>query len=339
MPARADFAGGYISAALQGDISAFAGAVDSVEAAADSSESSFRLAGKIRDRFLDRTESFDVDAPPFLQDLFTVYRDYWTSVLLGNMTADEGEQSLRADVAALLVRYEVPQEPNDTTDVFDRMSREIDRLGYHHIGGVTRPYFELMLWSNQDTTEYEVDLTDGTQSATVVFLTDFASMGWAHFATFGRAYSGGWATREALFCLKDDYDLDSEKFKISYLKHESRHFADYSIFPNLQQIDLEYRGKLTELIYADESLMNVLKHFRGAGSPNPEAPHAYANWAVARDLSAKLFGAPLDAGDERWDTLDPEAIHAAARELLDESTAQLVAAGAETTEGVIPGSD
>ncbi|NNE07414.1 MAG: hypothetical protein HKN20_02505, partial [Gemmatimonadetes bacterium] len=314
-PARADFAHGYISAALQGDISAHVAAVDSVEAAGDSSSGAFRLAAKLRERFIDRTETFDTDAPPFLQDLLTVYRDYWTQVLLGNMTSEEGEEYLRGEVGDLLAQYEVPEE-SDTADVFDRMGSEIERQGYYYIGGRTLPYMELMLWSNQDTTEYDVELTDKTQSATVVFLTDFASMGWAHFATFGRAYSGGWATREALFCLKDDYDLDSEKFKISYLKHEGRHFADYSIFPNLQQIDLEYRGKLTELIYADESLMNVLKHFRGAGSPNPESPHAYANWAVARDLSAKLFGAPLDAGDERWDTLDPEAIHAAARELL-----------------------
>ena len=62
--------------------------------------------------------------------------------------------------------------------------------------------------------------------------------------------TGGWAKEDGLYCLCRHYDLDSERYKLSFLKHEARHFADYELYPELQPSDMEYRSKLTEL--ADE---------------------------------------------------------------------------------------
>jgi hypothetical protein len=192
-----------------------------------------------------------------------------------------------------------------------------------------------MLWARQDTTRHDVELTDETRPVTVVMVGDFLVKGWAEFATFGRASTGGWATDDALFCLADDYDLDSEKFRISYLKHETRHRADYDRFPALEQIDLEYRAKLTELAYADTSLFSVLETFLHNAQPNPAAPHAYAADALVRDLSGVLFDAKRPDDPERWRKVAPARIHRAARELLARNTAALEAAGASTVTGVI----
>ena len=89
--------------------------------------------------------------------------------------------------------------------------------------------------------------------------------------------TGGWATTDSLFCLRDDYDLESERFRVSYLQHESRHFADYAIYPELKQIDLEYRAKLTEFAFVEESFMRLIHHFASAASPNEAAPHKPQN--------------------------------------------------------------
>jgi hypothetical protein len=169
------------------------------------------------------------------------------------------------------------------------MGDGIARAGLHHIGGMTRPHFDLMLWSRQDTTRYDVELTDGRREVAVIFVGDFLVKGWSEFATIGRASTGGWATSNALFCLVDDYDLDSENFRVSYLQHETRHFADYEVFPALDQIELEYRAKLTECAFAVETLPRVLASFSARAERNPAAPHSFANDAVVRHLSREVF--------------------------------------------------
>jgi hypothetical protein len=224
----------------------------------------------------------------------------------------------------------------DDEQILDRVKSELEEDGLHVLGGITRPYFDLMLWTFQESRTYECELTDTTQSVEVVFLGDFVVYGWSHFATFGRAYTGGWATKEKLFCLRDDYDLESEKFKVSYLQHEGRHFADYKIFPALEQIDLEYRGKLTELAFAETSLRSLIENFAASGALNPEAPHSYANACVIRDLSKALFGREIAGGkDPAWESVTNAQVHAAARKLLEENTERLKDAGAQTTKGVI----
>ena len=93
--------------------------------------------------------------------------------------------------------------------------------------------YDLFLWREQHERTYDIDLGDTRVNVKVVFMDDFLSHGWSSFATLGHARAGGWATREALFCKAEDYDVESESFKISYLRHEGRHFADYKQFPAL----------------------------------------------------------------------------------------------------------
>jgi len=323
-PSPADLLQDYASWALQGDLTRARTALESTPDSARS-DAERDLARRFRERFVARTEEPDLPSEPFVADVVRAYRDYWTRSLLGELPADAGEAELAAALDSLLLRHAAE---SDSGDAFDRTGAELERRGFHHLGGVTLPYRELMLWSGQDTTRYEVELTDTVQAVEVVFLSDFRVRGWAHWATFGRASTGGWAGENALFCLRDDYDLESEKFLVSYLKHEARHFADYGRFPELEQIDLEYRGKLTELVFARESQRRILAHFAGSGAPNEAAPHAYANWAVTQDLNRALGGAaPAEA--------DPETIRRIARELLEANTAELVAAGADTVRRVV----
>ena len=295
--AHADLIGDYYSIALQGDLQGapalFAGA-DS----AQWNEKARALEARFQSRFVRRDEnSAPPDASPFVRDVVRVYRDYWTKSLMGELEETRGERFLMHHLRDALAAHGVT-EPLPDDVVLERLKQELEREGWHVLGGVTRPYYDLMLWRTQESRAYECELTDATQRVEVEFLSDFVEWGWSHWATFGRAYTGGWATPEKLFCLRDDYDLDSEKFKVSYIQHEGRHFADYKIFPQLQQIDLEYRAKLTELAFAEESLRPLIQRFRRGRALHPDAPHSYANYRVVRDLSTALFAAEImDAND------------------------------------------
>ncbi|HEV7779927.1 MAG TPA: hypothetical protein VGO58_01605 [Chitinophagaceae bacterium] len=95
----------------------------------------------------------------------------------------------------------------------------------------------------------------------VFFMSEMISLGWQAFATFGNHHPGGWATKDAIFCVKSVYDLKNESFLVSYLAHEGRHFSDLNRFPKLKNTDLEYRAKLTELSIADKTLLNLIEFF------------------------------------------------------------------------------
>lgn len=323
----------YVSLALQGDLTSVPGLFASVSR--DLTPKELRLKEQWQARFVDRTETLPLpEAPPLVKDVIKSYRTYWIRVLTGELDEQQGERFLSRSLQRLLIDHHVsPNPPQD--QAMDLMKEELESRGFHLITGITRPWFELMLWARQDTVRYDVELTDGVQPVTVVMMSNFLVRGWSDFATFGRASTGGWATANALFCLADDYDQDSEKFTVSYLKHEGRHFADYNLFPELQQIDLEYRGKLTELIFAKESFRDLVRNFRNGGAPNPKAPHSYANWAVIRDLGREMFSEDLDAKDPRWDSIDITEAKGAARRLLEANTAKLLEAGADTTRGVV----
>lgn len=88
---------------------------------------------------------------------------------------------------------------------------------------------------------------------------EFVTLGWTEFATMDKYHPGGWATDDALNCVKKAYDVSSETFLISYLAHEGRHCSDYKHFPKLRNsADLEYRAKLTELSMADSTLLQLI---------------------------------------------------------------------------------
>jgi hypothetical protein len=326
----------YVSLALQGDLRGARAMFD--EAPSDSrSDEEHALEERFASRFERRDEVFALPVEsPLVAEVVRIYRDYWTRALTGELDTAVGEAFLKGELRGALAARDRSAAQAIDDDVLERVKEEIEREGLRMLGGITRPFFDLMLWSSQESRIFECRLTDATRCVEVVFLGDFLVRGWSHFATFGRAYTGGWATKEKLFCLRDDYDLESEQFKVSYLQHEGRHFADYAIYPELEQIDLEYRGKLTELAFAETSLACMIRHFAVSGALNPASPHAYANYCVVRDLSKELFGKMvMNADHPLWNQSETVRVHAAARAVLERHSAGLDAAGAATTHGIV----
>jgi hypothetical protein len=220
-------------------------------------------------------------------------------------------------------------------DAFEALAGFIEARGYRAITGRTPPLMDLIVWRRDRVEETAVELTDGTHAVPVAYMEEFVSRGWSHFATFGRASTGGWADRNGLHCVAESYDLDSESFAVSFLKHEARHFVDYVPYPSLESADLEYRAKLTELIYANQLLPELLAGFAGNAARVADAPHALASWHVVHDLSREILGSERPEDLAGLASVAADEVRTVARRLLAAHDEALRAAGAETTRGVL----
>ena len=138
---------------------------------------------------------------------------------------------------------------NDTISLdsrLDSLDSHIQKLvsneGYYAKYGKVGRLRDLLIWQTQKDTTFAFSIHNEEISAKVIFLENFVTKGWIQYATINESM-GGWAAEDALYCLKESYNIESDWFTIHYLAHESKHFADYKTFPNISGYDLEYRAK------------------------------------------------------------------------------------------------
>jgi hypothetical protein len=293
-----------------------------------------RFASRFKSRFLDRQEvpEFAQIEDVFVRQVAGLYQDYWVDALLDPDRLVEHESHLEARLEAALDNI---GQTRGKQSIYEHLADVIRARGWGFQGGRTPPLQDFMLWRQTESKQYEVELSDITQTVTVNFLDDFVSQGWANFATFGHSGTGGWAADDGLYCIKSSYDLDSEQFLLSYLKHEARHYADYQRFPELTGADLEYRAKLTELIFADTDQELLLEKFSAHANAQSSAPHPLANWHVLDDLSHALGLGQVPADAKRWHAVDSALIRSTALGLLQANDRRLIELGATTTNGYL----
>jgi hypothetical protein len=268
-------------------------------------------AATIRACMLDRFGPAAADPPaaaglsPATAGILAIYRTYWRRALLDPAARAAEEERLRHDLAALLGAAPA----TDMTGIETLITARIEAEGLHVLTGVTPPLRELMLWRSQTSEMREVALPEGVHATRVVMLDDFASLGWLGFATCERNHSGGWVRPDGIYAVRPGWgDLNDEAFLVSFLGHESQHFADKERFGELASWELEYRAKLTELALADRTLAHLLDAFAHNQSDDMAIPHPYANKRVLAAVRLRLGLAP----DSSFDSVAPAAFRAAA---------------------------
>jgi hypothetical protein len=267
--------------------------------------------------------------PPVSNQILLAYRSYWQDSMMRRATREQAEAQLITRLDAILAQWGVADSPSDSLDVAsERAKQAVQKDGLFALTGVTSPYYELAIWKVQSRRTYTVQLHDRRVKTHVVFLDDFVSFGWAGFATCNRAHTGGWATETELYAVKSAYDLGSEDFRVSYLAHEARHFSDYRRFPKLEQPELEYRAKLTELALAEKSVHSLIATFARTAGRDRSSPHHFANYWVAWNMSTILFNSavPIDSA-HLWDVVPAQDIRSAAKRLLASNDASLMRSG------------
>lgn len=287
---------------------------------------------KDRSNFLEQRRSS-------IDSLLKIYRDYWRASFLDS--AQRYDTLLKKHLVRFLSRNYKPAKKLSLSSDEDTMERAlkgyVQSFGFHTAGyGRTGKLRDLLVWKREKDTTYTFMVKDEKISARVIFMEDFITLGWEEYATLDKLYPGGWATREALYCVKKAYDLKSESFLISYLAHEGRHFSDYKLFPSLSSADLEYRAKLTELSIANTTLYQLIEFFIQNANYNSDNGHQVANYCAIRDLSKKLFNTEFEKDIASWKKLTPEAIHTASDNVLQENTAELKKIGTSVVRYIKP---
>jgi len=278
-------------------------------------------------RFKNATDSspfISVKEPDF-QELLYIFRDYWRNSLLDS-TQNFDAQLAREAILFLKNNFLGLENAEITRDsIGSYLSQFIRSKGYFTTKAVqkTGTLYDLLIWKSQKDTTYFFSTKEEVLEIKVVMMKDFVTLGWEEYATLGRYYPGGWTTKNALYCVKDAYNLDSENFLISYLAHESRHFTDYKIFPKLKSTDLEYRAKLTELSLAKTTLFNLIEFFINNSNSNNTNAHSAANYFVIRDLSRILFSSDFERDIQKWKTVKGKKINKMANKLLKINTNSL----------------
>jgi hypothetical protein len=323
----------YFKMVFSGDIS---GAPALFESEPDD-HGSLMLNEKFKSRFLDRSNGLDFSAINSREvvKIAELFQDYWRDALMQLAPLDQLDTSLKSSLDRILTREDFASSLDDEDRLLENLEAFIRQQGYYALSGRTPPLLELMIWTENVVNTEAVELTDSTYQVDVNFLDDFISYGWSNFATFGMTSTGGWAKEDGLYCLCGHYDLDSERYQLSFLKHETRHYADFSLYPELQASDLEYRGKLTELAFSNEGTYSLITHFSNSANRIPDAPHPLANWYVVNGLSRHLFDGKAPKEASSWEGISKEDIRQTALLLLEEHDTALVEQGASTTKGVI----
>lgn len=271
--------------------------------------------------------------------LMDIYERYWRRALLEPAVLAMHEDALVFAVSGHLKKH-VPAMSDKKMKWIRKNWNELlhDHLtsrGVYNAIGRTGALYDLLLHTVEAEVRYPITTPEDTLDVKVIFMDSVLSNGWEGYATFDTYYPGGWATNDALYCARGSYDLKSEQFAVSYVKHEGKHFADYKRFPKLEGTDLEYRAKLVELGAARESLYDLIRFFLQNSADDRLNPHAYANRCVMRDLSRQLFQQERMEDIDRWKSLPPEDIHRASTSLLLKHTAALNAAGTQKVRSVI----
>ena len=314
----------YTALAIQGDLRQARALLEAPEA--DATATGRELQDRFHKRFIARTELLSPESGnDFIDEVVTLYRQYWTKALVGKQEPDTDQPAPEPALRNTLRAHGWTDDGTAVTpsDTYAALENALRAQGVHALTGPAPPLQDLLVWRQQSEAEFEVTLSDQERTVTVVFMNGFLSLGWKHYASLGLASTTGWADGGLLYCVDWMYEPGTESFEVSYLKHESRHLADLERFPDLPSADLEYRAKLTELIFARATQRRLLDDFTAKRAPNPGSPHAQANFRVTNDLWRELHDSPFPAGDQAWMSISRDKISRAARRLLAEDTARL----------------
>jgi hypothetical protein len=321
----------YVKLAIQGDLQPARALLDATEGGAAAGTTEAELLMRFRQRFVELSEPSSPDSGNTLVDrVVSAYRSYWRHALMADAapgSRSDAERQLQIALAEALAQGQSGATVSTDDTVYAALTPALRGQGFHALISPAPPLQDLFVWREQETREYDVVLTDQRRTVRVAFLSGFSSLGWKDYAALGLATTTGWVEGDTLYCVAWAYSPGSEQFEVSYLKHETRHLADFERFPGLSSEELEYRAKLTELAFAAQTARRLLEDFSAKGAPNPASPHAAANYRVVRDVYEDLYGKAYPEEGGAWHSVSAAKVNRVARRLLERHTERLGAAG------------
>ena len=195
------------------------------------------------------------DVPDELNAVLRLYQIYFRDVFYCRLPEETAASKLLAGMRELLNMPDAEEEL-----LAEKLQTIFEQNGCHALFGKTQGYYGPYIWRETVPTAYRVELPDRTAEYTVNILKGFVFRSWMDYLTFGKHGTGGWASPDGTInCIEQAYDFESERFRVSLLKHEAQHTVDMKQFPGITPTELEYRAKLVELHYAED--LGLLQKF------------------------------------------------------------------------------
>lgn len=264
-----------------------------------------------RKRF-DDAHFIEYEVAPLLNEILTHYQQYYRDVFYLEELEQEAYERLKQGLMSTLNVNQIVKDVEQLEN--EHIAPLFRQHGLHFLGGRTSGYFGPYIWRQSEEKTYEVELPEGVQQYTVKLLSDFIMKSWIAYLSLDEISAGGWTGKDGIInCIKDTYDLDSENFTVSLLKHEAQHVLDLARYPQIELEELEYRAKLVELIYTSER--NLLKVFIHQARNSD----AYNGHALA---AHKIISNFEQATTENLQELSIETIQCIARELFERNCAE-----------------
>lgn len=232
-----------------------------------------------------------------LGDIDRIYQNYYRNVFWRNISNEEAKKSLFHELWLFCgSKSNLSKDHNIEYEIAKMVKAE----GYEFLGGVTQGFFGPYIWESSTKVTYEIELPSGIEPYTIIMMDGFISQSWLDFISLGNTGAGGWVSEEGtLCCVRSAYDIESDEFNLSFLKHEAQHAYDKKRYLNISAIDLEYRAKLVELIYwpNEEKIQEIL---RESDNSNPNNSHSVAAYKIINEMSQKIFKSEYVNDEKVW---------------------------------------
>lgn len=314
--------------AIQEDVSKIIESINSIHndsLTADQRE----IKEKYNSRFLTCTEKFDFETKDSLIiNVLTIFHNYWTAVLMNQESLSAAGERNGLLLMNFINSYnhihgEIPKNKLNMDNLMSVLSNLLKQNGYYSRIDRTGNIMDLIIWTKQSKETYSINISDSTVNVPVVFIDSTITLGWEGYATFGHFYPGGWTSVDTLYCIKKDYDINSEKFRVSYLTHETQHLLDAKTYSECAGWVAEYRAKLAELSSAEKTIYNLIDAFIKGSKNDSRLPHPFAEYKLIGDLSKEIFKEKFVTDRQKWDKVTHQEINMISKKLLRQNSTTL----------------
>ena len=280
----------------------------------------YHFKRKYNNRFI-QNESESVSSNMVLNNISNIYKEYWKIKLLKKNKIELADSLLQRKLHSYFKRNNLTQLPfeeysnDELLRIIESQSAKAEFFYLNEIYGIS-------IWDKESVKNYKIELPRDTIQVNVTIIENYLLKDWQNYATVGDSENGGWVNpnKANIYCNKGEYNFTSEKFLISFLKHEGLHFVDVKRYKNLSATDLEYRSKLVEILSLNDYLYERLEEFiLFSNSTNRDYSHPYANYILIKKLSKLLFNSEYQSDMNKWKQLSVKDINRAATTLFNDS--------------------
>lgn len=219
--------------------------------------------------------------PEKLNKILLQYQIYFRDVFYLRIEPEKAENSLKRRLSEIL--------DCSFSELETSLIKVFNDNGYQIKSGITNGFYGPYVWKETEIKEFKVEIPSGIKTLKINVIHNCIFRSWMDFITLGEKGTGGWTDEDGtIYCIAKAYDFNDESFTVSFLKHEVQHSEDFILFPGIQPHELEYRAKLTELIYSNKQ--NLLEKFcnEEAVECSEYNSHAIASMRIKSEMSGFL---------------------------------------------------